>query len=61
MLSYALYAERWHWTPEQVDNLTLEQDDWLLPIADAMDREREYREEKERRKAERKNKNKGSS
>lgn len=59
MLSYALYAERWQWTPEQVDNLTLEQDDWLLPIADAMDRERVYREEKARRKAERKNK--GSS
>ena len=52
MLSYTIYAERWHWTPEQVDNLTLEQDDWLLPIAEAMDKEQEYRREKDRRKAE---------
>lgn len=54
MLSYAVYAERWHWTPRQVDELSLEQDDWLIPIAHAMDSEREYRQEKERKAAERK-------
>lgn len=54
MLSYTVYAERWRWTPAQVDELTLEQDDWLIPIALAMDREREYRQEKERKAAERK-------
>lgn len=53
MVSYAVYAERWHWTPEQVDSLTLEQDDWLLPIAQAMDQERGYRDKKAREAAER--------
>lgn len=57
MVSYVVYAERWHWTPAQVDDLTLEQDDWLIPIAHAMDREREYRQKKEREAAERKAKN----
>jgi hypothetical protein len=60
MVNYAIYAERWHWTPQQVDNLTLEQDDWLLPIAEAMDKEQEYRQEKARRKAELDRKTKGS-
>ena len=59
MLGYAVYAERWHWTPQQVDDLTIEQDDWLMPIAMAMDAEQEYRAEKKRRSAERKAKNKG--
>lgn len=53
MIPYVIYAERWHWTPEQVDSLTLEQDDWLIPIAQAMDDEREYREKKASAAAER--------
>lgn len=48
------YAERWRWTPSQVDDLTIEQDDWLMPIATAMDKERTYREQKARDSAERK-------
>jgi hypothetical protein len=53
MVAYTTYAERWHWTPEQVDNLTVEQDDWLLAIAQAMDEERDYRDRKAREAAER--------
>jgi hypothetical protein len=49
-----IYAERWGWTPDQVDNLTLEQEDWLLPIAEVLDKEKAYREDKARRDAERK-------
>lgn len=61
MLTYALYADRFGWTPEQVDRLTVEQDDWLMPIASALDNERERREKKAMDEAERKakaNKNK---
>ena len=54
MLSYAIYAERFGWTPEQVDRLTVEQDDWLVPIAIAMDKERERQEKKAIDEAERK-------
>jgi hypothetical protein len=54
MLTYALYAERFGWTPEQVDQLTVEQDDWLMPIAAALDSERERREKKAVDDAERK-------
>lgn len=54
MLTYALYAERFGWTPEQVDQLTIEQDDWLMPIAAALDNERDRREKKAADDAERK-------
>jgi hypothetical protein len=54
MVAYAMYAERWHWTPEQVDQLTLEQEDWLMPIAMALDEEKAYREQKATEAAERK-------
>lgn len=54
MVAYAIYAERWHWTPSQVDELTIEQDDWLMPIANAFDSERDYRERKAQESAERK-------
>lgn len=54
-----MYADKWGWTPQQVDDLTLEQEDWLLPIAEALDSERQYRMEKEQRAAERKAKSKG--
>ena len=54
MLSYAIYAERWQWTPAQVDSLTIEQEDWLIPIAQAFDAERDYREKKSQEAADRK-------
>lgn len=54
MLTYALYAERFGWTPEQVDRLTVEQDDWLMPIAAALDSERARQEKKAIDEAERK-------
>jgi hypothetical protein len=54
MTAYVLYAERWGWTPGQVDQLTIEQDDWLLPIAQAFDAEKAYREKKAQEAAERK-------
>ena len=49
-----MYAERWGWTPSEVDNLTLEQEDWLMPIALALDEEKAYRERKAMEAAERK-------
>ena len=54
MVAYAMYAERWGWTPNQVDELTLEQEDWLMPIALALDDEKAYREKKAMEAAERK-------
>lgn len=54
MLRYVVYAERWGWTPEQVDSLTIEQEDWLIPIAQAMDAEQDKREKRARADAERK-------
>jgi hypothetical protein len=58
MVAYAMYAERWGWTPSQVDELTLEQEDWLMPIAMALDEEKSYREKKAQEAAERKAKSK---
>lgn len=55
-----VYAERWGWTPQQVDDLPLETSDWLLPIAELFDKEQEYRMEKQKREAERKSKRKGN-
>jgi hypothetical protein len=46
MVGYAAYAEKLHWTPQQVDQLTIEQDDWLMPILHAVDAERAYKEQK---------------
>ncbi|TVZ01274.1 hypothetical protein EAS64_33895 [Trebonia kvetii] len=60
-MTYVVYAERWGWTPEQVDRLTLDQEDWLMPIALALDGEREYREKKAAEAAERKAKSKNRS
>lgn len=54
MLSYALYAERFGWTPQQVDQLTLEQEDWLMPIVNAFDDERERQRRKAEQEADRK-------
>lgn len=43
-----MFAERYGWTPEQVDNLPLDVAPWIMPIAHAIDAERERRQEQER-------------
>lgn len=54
MVGYAAYAEKLGWTPQQVDQLTIEQDDWLMPILYAVDEERAYKERKAAEAADRK-------
>ena len=54
MIAYAAYAEKLGWTPQQVDQLTIEQDDWIMPILHAVDEERAYKETKAAEAAERK-------
>lgn len=54
MVAYATYAQKLKWTPQQVDQLTIEQDDWIMPILDAIDEERDYRERKAAEAAKRK-------
>lgn len=46
MVAYVTYAEKFGWTPQQVDQLTIEQDDWLVPIMHAIDEQRAYAEKK---------------
>ena len=60
MVAYATYAEKLNWTPQQVDQLTIEQDDWIMPILTAIDGERAYREKKAAEAQERKAKAKQS-
>ena len=60
MVAYATYAEKFNWTPQQVDQLTIEQDDWLLPILNAVQAQRSYNEQKAAEAAERKAQAKGS-
>lgn len=54
MVAYVTYAEKFGWTPKQVDELTIEQDNWLMPIAHAIDAQREYQQRKAQESAERK-------
>lgn len=56
MVAYATYAQKLNWTPQQVDQLTTEQDDWIMPILGAIDEERAYRERKAAEAQERKDK-----
>jgi hypothetical protein len=56
MVAYAVYAEKLGWTPQQVNQLTIQQDDWIMPILSAMDDERHYREKKAAEAQERKEK-----
>jgi hypothetical protein len=60
MVAYATYAEKLHWTPQQVDQLTIGQDDWIMTILNAVDEQRSYNEKKaleaQERKAEAKRK-----
>jgi hypothetical protein len=60
MLGYAAYAEKLGWTPQQVDQLTIEQDNWIMPILHAVDAQREYAAMKAQEAAERKAKAKQS-
>ena len=53
MVGYVTYAEKLGWTPQQVDQLTVEQDDWIMPILSAVNAEREYREKKAQEAADR--------
>ena len=53
MVAYATYAEKLQWTPQQVDQLTIEQDDWIIPILTAVDEERAYKQRKADEAAER--------
>jgi hypothetical protein len=46
MVAYVTYAEKFGWTPQQVDQLTVEQDDWIMPVMHAVDAERAYKEKK---------------
>lgn len=46
MVAYVTYAEKFGWTPQQVDQLTIEQDDWLVPIMHAIDEQRAYAQKK---------------
>ncbi len=56
MIHYVTYAEKFGWTPEQVDQLTIGQDDWLIPIMHAIDGQREYAQKKAAEAQERKDK-----
>lgn len=60
MVAYATYAKKLGWTPQEVDQLTIEQDDWIMPILGAIDEEQAYRERKAAEAAERKDKAKRS-
>jgi hypothetical protein len=46
MVGYVTYAEKLGWTPQQVDQLTIQQDDWLIPILSAIENERAYQQKK---------------
>lgn len=60
MVAYVTYAEKFGWTPQQVDQLTVDQDDWLMPVMYAIDAERAYKEKKHAEAQERKAKAKQS-
>jgi hypothetical protein len=51
---HALYAHRFGWTPEQVDQMPLTDDAWLLPICNAIDAEVDKRNKKDAEKANKK-------
>jgi hypothetical protein len=46
MVTYVTYAEKFGWTPQQVDQLTIAQDEWLMPIMHAIDAQRAYDQRK---------------
>lgn len=56
MVALVTYAETFGWTPQQVSQLTIEQDDWLMPVMNAINAQREYTQKKAAEAQERKNK-----
>lgn len=46
MVGYVTYAEEFGWTPQQVDQLTAQQDDWLIPVLHAIKAQRDYQQQK---------------
>ena len=53
MVGYVAYAEKFGWTPQQVDQLTIEQDDWFMPVMYAIDAQRAYNDKKRQEAAQR--------
>jgi hypothetical protein len=53
MVGYVTYAKEFGWTPQQVDQLTIQQDEWLIPVAHAIDAQRAYDQRKAAESAER--------
>lgn len=53
---HALYAHRFGWTPDQVEQIPLTDDAWLLPICKAIDDELDRRSKRDQERAERKGK-----
>lgn len=47
-LTYAIYAKRFGWTPQQVDAMPLEVEQWMLPILSVIDEVEEKRREEQR-------------
>lgn len=46
MVAYVTYAEKFGWTPRQVDQLTIGQEDWLLPVLNTIEEQRSYNQQK---------------
>jgi hypothetical protein len=46
MVAYVTYAEKFGWTPAQVDRLTIAQEDWILPVLNTIEEQRSYNEKK---------------
>lgn len=51
-----MYAQRFNWTPQQVDELPLDVEPWLVPIVSAMEAEQVRRSEAAQKAAEKKRK-----
>ena len=47
---YVAYAERYQWTPDQVDMLPATVEPWILPIAATLDKVERAKQEAEMRK-----------
>lgn len=37
ILTYALYARKYNWTPQQVDEIPLDIEPWMLPVGALLD------------------------
>lgn len=54
---YVLYAREFGWTPQQVDEIPLIFEPWILPINSAITEAENYRIEKAQKEAEAKSRN----